>query len=148
MIITICILILAYTLKGKPIGELVEKVKDVEWKDIAQRIGDSVKAFCLKAGRKASLPLLTFYYVITDENTQVKDKALVYGALLYIISPLDLVPRKILGLLGVLDDAAVSVLVYKKISASVTPEIEKKVNATLSEWFGDDDNTKVGFVGE
>ena len=46
------------------------------------------------------------------------------------------VPRKVLGFLGILDDAAVIAYVYKKISSKITAEITNKVNDTLDQWFG------------
>lgn len=136
MIITICILIFTYTLIGKPIGKLTAKLKDVDWRGIANNIGESVKTFCLKTGKNISYPLLTFLYVMTDEDTSVTDKALVYGALLYIISPFDFIPRRIFHILGVLDDAAVATFILKKIYSSVTPKIRTKVEAIMIEWFG------------
>ena len=123
MIITICILILANTLLGKPVGKLVEKLKGIDWKGHAHSIWDSVKGFCISAGITVTYPLLTFYYIMTDENTSITDKALVYGALLYIISPFDLVPKRLLRVFGVWDDVAVAAFVFKKLSSSVTPEI-------------------------
>ena len=136
MIITICIIILAYALLGKPVDKLIEKLKDIDWKMHAHSIWDSVKTFCISAGITVTYPLLTFYYVMTDENTSITDKAMVYGALLYIISPFDLVPRRLLRVFGILDDVAVTAFVFKKISSSVTPEIRSKVEETIREWFG------------
>lgn len=136
MLFTIALLILAFSLAGKPIGKLVEKIKDVNWKDLADSAWTAIRNFGLKAGRTTCKPLLTFYYVMADDNTTTADKALVYGAILYIISPFDLVPRKILGVLGILDDAAVIAFVYKKIQDKITPEIEASVNTILDEWFG------------
>ena len=136
MITTILLLIVAYSILGKPIGKLVEKIKDVNWKDLADSAWTSIKTFGLKAGRTTCEPLLTFYYVMSCDETSIADKALVYGAILYIISPFDLIPRRALSLLGVLDDASVAALVIKKIQAKITPEIEAAVEATLDEWFG------------
>lgn len=136
MLFTIFLLIVAYSILGRPIGKLVEKVKDVNWKGLADSAWVSIKTFGLKAGRTSCKPLLTFYYVMSGDETSIADKALVYGAILYIISPFDLLPRKILGILGILDDAAVTVFVLKKIQDKITPEIEAEVNATLNDWFG------------
>ncbi len=135
MIITI-LLILAFSILGRPIGKLVEKLKDVDWNEFASNAWDSVKSFGLKAGRATCKPLLTFYYVMSAEDTSVGDKALIYGAILYIISPFDLLPRRILGFFGILDDVAVTAFVLKKINDKITPEIEASVEATLDEWFG------------
>ena len=138
MILSICSIILVYTLLKKPIGEFVDKLKDIDWPKTAHSIWNPVKKFCIKAGINISYPLLTFYYVLSDENTSISDKALVYGAILYILSPFDLVPRKVLRILGILDDVTFAIFIYKKISSSVTPEIMSKVKATIIEWFGNE----------
>lgn len=136
MLALIFLLILAYSFLGKPVGKLVGKVKNVNWGELASDAWNAIRAFGLKAGRVTCTPLLYFYYVMADWETTIGDKALIYGAILYIVSPFDILPRKILGLLGVVDDAAVTAFVYKKISDKITPEIEASVKATLNEWFG------------
>ena len=136
MLLTIALLILAYSLTGKSIDSLVCRIKNVNWKEKIDTVWTAIMEFGLKAGRTTCKPLLTFYYVMADENTTAADKALVYGAILYIVSPFDLIPRRVLSVLGVLDDAAVAALVIKKIQDKVTPEIEAAVEATLDEWFG------------
>lgn len=136
MLITIFLLILIYSLQGKPIDKLLNKVKDANWNELATKAWTTIRSFGLKAGRVACKPLLYFYYVLKDERTTLSDKALIYGAILYIASPFDLLPRRVLGLLGILDDAAVTAFVLKKIRRNITPEIESKVMATIEEWFG------------
>jgi len=49
---------------------------------------------------------------------------------------MDLIPRSVYKLLGVLDDGAAMLYVYKKIKDKITPEIMMKVEDTLNEWFG------------
>ena len=136
MIITLCILVLVYLIKGKPIDGLLQQLKDVDWKSKFIEIWDKLKTYALKAGRVATKPILTFYYVMQDSETTTLDKALIYGAIAYIVIPADLLPRKVLGLLGILDDAAVIAYVYKKISNKITAEITNKVEDTLDSWFG------------
>jgi len=136
MLIAIFLLILVCTIKGKPVGKLMDKVKDVNWSEITSSAWNGIRSFGRKAGRATCTPLLYFYYVMSAGDTTLSDKALIYGAILYIITPFDLLPRKVLGLLGVLDDAAVIAFVYKRISGRITPEIEAAVKATLDEWFG------------
>lgn len=136
MLLTIALLILVYSLTGKSIDNLVSRIKNVNWKVKADSVWTDIRNFGLKAGRTACRPLLTFYFVMSCDDTSIADKALVYGAILYIISPFDLIPRRALSLLGVLDDASVAALVIKKIQDKITPEIEAAVEATLDEWFG------------
>ena len=136
MIITLCILLLAYHLIGKPVGRLLERLRNVDWKTQFSQLWDKLKTYALQAGRVATKPILTFYYVMQDSETTTLDKALIYGAIAYIVIPADLLPRKVLGLLGILDDAAVIAYVYKKISNKITAEITNLVENTLDHWFG------------
>ena len=130
-----CITILAYWIFGKNIKGLVERVKNVDWTEKANALVDRLKPYALKVGRVDAKPLLQFYYVMTDERTSTLDRALIYGAIIYTISPLSLIPSAVYKLLGVLDEGAAMIYVYKKVKEMITPEIDSKVNATLDEWF-------------
>lgn len=136
MIITLCILLLAYHLIGKPVGRLLERLRNVDWKTQISQLWDKLKTYALKAGRVATKPILTFYYVMHQTETSTLEKALIYGAIAYIIIPSDLLPRRTLSILGILDDAAVIAYVYKKIYGKITIEITNKVEDTLDRWFG------------
>lgn len=136
MIITICILVLVYKIIGKPVGRLLERLRNVDWKTQFLLIWDKLKTYALKAGRVATKPILTFYYVMQDSETTTLEKALIYGAIAYIVIPADFLPRKVFSLLGILDDAVVIAYVYKKISNKITAEITNLVENTLDHWFG------------
>ena len=136
MIITLCILLLAYHLIGKPVGRLLDRLRNVDWKTQFALLWDKLKTYALRAGRVATKPILTFYHVMRDSETTILEKALIYGAIAYIVIPADFLPRKVLGLLGILDDAAVIAYVYKKISNKITAEITNLVENTLDHWFG------------
>ena len=136
MILTICILVLVYLMIGKPVDELLDELKQVDWKAKFAELWEKIKTYALKAGRVATKPILTFYHVMRDSETTTLEKALIYGAIAYIVIPADLLPRKVLGFLGILDDAAVIAYVYKKISNKITAEITNKVEDTLDQWFG------------
>lgn len=136
MLTVICITLLAYCILGKDIRSLMERIKEVDWKGKSRELFDKLRPYALKAGRVAAKPMLQFYYVMTDENTPTLDKALVYAAIIYTISPVSLIPSAVYKLLGVLDEGAAVLYVYKKIKDRITPEINAKVNETLNEWFG------------
>lgn len=136
MLTVICITLLAYCILGKDIRSLMERIKEVDWKGKSRELFDKLRPYALKAGRVAAKPMLQFYYVMTDENTPTLDKALVYAAIIYTISPVSLIPSAVYKLLGVLDEGAAVLYVYKKIKDRLTPEINAKVNETLNEWFG------------
>lgn len=136
MLTVICITLLAYCIMGKDIRSLLERIKEVDWKGKSKELFDKLRPYALKAGRVAARPMLQFYYVMTDENTPTLDKALVYAAIIYTISPVSLIPSAVYKLLGVLDEGAAVLYVYKKVKERITPEINVKVDDTLNEWFG------------
>ena len=136
MFITICILILAYSIMSKDISPLMERVKNIDWRGRIRGLTDTLRLWALKAGRAATRPLLQFYYVMDDDSTSVLDRVLIYGAIIYTIVPVDIIPRVVYKFLGVLDDGVVILYVYKKIKDKITPEINVKVEETLNAWFG------------
>ena len=136
MILTICILVLVYLMIGKPVDELLEQLKSTDWKSKFAHLWDKIKTYALRAGRVATKPILTFYYVMHQTETTTMEKALIYGAIAYIVIPSDLLPRCALGILGILDDAAVIAYVYNKVSNKVTAAIRNQVDTQLDEWFG------------
>lgn len=136
MLTVVCIMILAYCIMGKDIRSLLERVKDVDWREKAEALRDKLKPYSLKVGRIAAKPLLQFYYVMTDEQTSTLDRALIYAAIFYTISPISLIPSAVYKLLGVLDEGVAVIYVYRKIKDKITPEIDARVNRTLDDWFG------------
>ena len=132
----LCITILAYCILGKDIKALMEKVEDVDWKRKADEVMAWLKPYAVKVGRVAAKPMLQFYYVMTDEDTSTLDRILVYAAILYTISPVSLVPSAVYKVLGILDEGAAMMFVYKKVKERITPDIDNKVEQTLNEWFG------------
>ena len=136
LLITTCILILAYMVMDKDVKPLLKRVKNVDWRGKISTLMDKFRPWALKAGRAATRPLLQFYYVMDDENTSPLDRVLIYAAIIYTILPMDLLPSVIYKFLGILDDGVAMLYVYKKIKDKITPEIKAKVEDTLNEWFG------------
>lgn len=136
ILITTSLLVLAYLVLGKDVNSLMERINEVDLRSGIRALLDRLRPWALKAGRVASRPLLQFYYVMDDENTTTLDRVLIYGAIAYTILSMDLLPRSIYKLLGVLDDGVAMLFVYKKIKGKITPAINAKVEDTLNEWFG------------
>ena len=143
MFTTICFLILIYSILKRPVGWLIKKLEGVDWKGLAQDAWDKIVLYSKKAGRASTRVVLKFYYAMQDGELSTVEKALVYAGIIYIAVPGDLLPRRILGLLGVLDDVAVAAWIYKKIGDNITPVIERKVEETLDNWFGPEIVTEV-----
>ncbi len=136
MFTIICITILAYMIRGKDIKRLLARVKNVDWRDKINRIYIKLQPYALKVGRVAARPLLQFYYVMKDEKTSTLDRILIYAAIIYTISPVSLIPSAVFKFIGVLDEGAAVLYVYKKIKGKITPEINAQVDETLDQWFG------------
>ena len=136
MITTIVLMILFLSILKKPVGGLVSKLKGVDWKKLASDAWDKIASAYKRVGRSASRYALLFYYTLTEGSLSTLDKALLYAGIIYIAVPNDFLPLRVLGLIGLVDDAAVVAWVYNKIKKNVTPVIEAKVDATLDRWFG------------
>ena len=99
---------------------------------------DKVARIAKRAGAKLVYAALILYYTLQSDKVSKADKALIVGALGYMISPLDAVPDAI-PIVGLTDDLAVLVYVLKKVWVNVEPEIKDKARARLSKWFDEDE---------
>lgn len=89
---------------------------------------------CKKAGMKAIYYVLLLYYVLIDENTPLKHKGMIIGALGYFILPVDLIPDLLPGI-GFADDIAALTACLKAIHDNITPSVKKKAMQKLTDWF-------------
>lgn len=135
MITITLILIFVYILIGKDPKPLIDKLKNIDWEGFTSRLWFKIKTYAKQAGRIAAKPLLIFYYVLKEAPLTSKDKMLIYGCILYVITPINLIPQRVFHLLGVMDEATAIVLVIRKVRDKITPEIIAKANATIAEWF-------------
>lgn len=100
-------------------------------------IWDGMKSYAIKVGRVAARPVLLLYYVMRSEETPMKDKLTIFGALAYVILPVDLLNAKRLPLIGWIDEVVSLAVAYNRVKSSITPEIEQQVTNTLNNWFGE-----------
>ena len=134
--LTICILILFGLYFRKPIGELVEKLQDVEWQEKFSALWQHILPYAKKAGRATTKPLLQLFFVVAVSETTTLEKALIYGCIAYVVLPFSILPRAVFRFLGILDETAAVYFVYTKIKDKITPAINLKVETTLDAWFG------------
>ena len=114
-------------------------------RDFAEKISRIAK----RAGAKLVYAALILYYTLQSDKVSKKDKAIIIGALGYMISPLDAIPDAI-PIAGLTDDLAVLLYVLKKVWSDVDPEIQAKAKKRLSKWFDEDEIAEIGnlFEGE
>lgn len=134
--VAICIWILLALILNRPIGKLLIKLKDVDWKTHIATAREWIARYAKKAGRTATRPLLQWWFVMKDDNTTTLEKAMIYGAIAYIIVPNDLIPRRVFRFFGVLDDVAVAAWLYNKIESKLTQDMKDAVEDILDDWFG------------
>lgn len=72
------------------------------------------------------------YFAMLDPQTPLKARLIVLGALLYFVTPFDLVPDLLLGI-GFLDDASILAAAIASIRQSITPEHREAARRALSD---------------
>lgn len=96
-----------------------------------------------RAGAKMVYTALILYYTLESDKVSLKDKALIVGALGYLISPLDVIPDAI-PIAGLGDDLAVLLFVLKKVWGEVSEDVKAKAQDKLKKWFDEDDYQAIG----
>ena len=99
---------------------------------------DKIARSAKRSGAKLVYAALILYYTLQSDKVSVKDKAIIIGALGYLISPLDVVPDAI-PIAGLGDDLAVLMYVVHKVWAEVSDEVKEKAHAKLAQWFDEDE---------
>ncbi len=102
--------------------------------DFVEKISNIAK----RAGAKLVYAALILYYTLQSDKVSTANKALIIGALGYMISPLDVIPDAI-PIAGLTDDLAVLLFVLKKVWTDVDPDIQTKAKEKLSKWFDEDE---------
>ena len=99
---------------------------------------EKISRIAKRAGAKLVYAALILYYTLQSDKVSAANKALIIGALGYMISPLDVIPDAI-PIAGLTDDLAVLLFVLKKVWTDVDPDIQQKAKERLSKWFDDDE---------
>lgn len=116
---------------------VVNFFKNIDYDKIMSHTGlffEQIKKKSVNGSVETTKMMLELYYVMMDEKTSSLNKVIIGGAFAYQFLPNDFMPRDEYGVLGLLDNAAVMLLAYKRVKKCVTPEIAKKVEDTLREW--------------
>ncbi|RRC97481.1 YkvA family protein [Prevotella sp. OH937_COT-195] len=99
---------------------------------------EKVQRIAKRAGSKLVYGSLLLYYTIQSDKVSRTDKAIIIGALGYLISPLDVMPDAI-PIVGLADDMAVLVYVLKKVWSLISDEAREKAKEKMSQWFDEDE---------
>lgn len=99
---------------------------------------EKISRIAKRAGAKLVYASLILYYTLQSDKVSVKDKAIIIGALGYLISPLDVIPDAI-PIAGLGDDLAVLIYVLNKVWGDVSEDVKEKGKSKLSKWFDEDE---------
>ena len=106
---------------------------------------EKISTVAKRAGAKFVYAALILFYTLEIDKVSIKDKAIIIGALGYLISPLDLVPDAI-PIAGLGDDLAVLIYVLRKVWGDVSEEVKAKAHDKLSKWFDEDEITEANDI--
>ena len=103
---------------------------------------EKISRIAKRAGSKLVYVALVLFYTLQSKEVSLKDKAIIVGALGYLISPLDVIPDAI-PIVGLSEDLTVLMYVINKIWADVPDDVKTKARTKLSEWFDEDELAEV-----
>ena len=103
---------------------------------------EKISRIAKRAGAKLVYVALILYYTLQSDKVSVKDKAIIIGALGYLISPLDVIPDAI-PIAGLGDDLAVLVYVLQKVWVDVNEDVKMKTKEKLKKWFDEDEMDEI-----
>ena len=106
---------------------------------------EKISRIAKRAGAKLVYAALILYYTLQSDKVSKADKAIIIGALGYMISPLDVIPDAI-PIAGLTDDLAVLLYVLKKVWTGIDPEIVEQAKSKLSRWFDEDEIAEMGDI--
>lgn len=103
---------------------------------------EKISRIAKRAGAKLVYAALILFYTLQSDKISTKDKAIIIGALGYMISPIDVIPDAI-PIAGLTDDMAVLLYVLKKVWVDVDPEVKDRARQRLLKWFDDEEIAEI-----
>ena len=101
---------------------------------------DKIKKYAFKMGVKPLYISLLLYYSIPKAS--FIDKAIIFGSLGFLISPLDLILDTI-PVVGIMDDIGVLMFAYYRVKSNIDDEIRNKAKEKLISIFGKFDENEI-----
>ncbi|MDQ0918874.1 YkvA family protein [Paenibacillus sp. V4I5] len=90
-----------------------------------------------KAGSKVIYSGLLLFYAVESPKTPLRAKVQIYGALGYLILPLDILPD-LLPIVGYVDDLSALGLALASVARSIDDDVKRKAKNKLRDFLGDD----------
>ena len=103
---------------------------------------EKISRIAKRAGAKLVYAALILYNTLQSDKVSKTDKAIIIGALGYMISPLDVIPDAI-PIAGLTDDLAVLLYVLKKVWTDIDPAIMDQAKKRLTKWFDEEEIAEI-----
>ncbi|MBP1157626.1 MULTISPECIES: YkvA family protein [unclassified Paenibacillus] len=101
------------------------------------RLWSKLGKYAKDAGMKVVYSGLLLYYALESPRIPLKAKIQIYGALGYLILPLDIVPD-ILPVVGYVDDLGALMLAVGAVAMNMDHDVKQKAKNKLKDFFGED----------
>lgn len=117
--------------------------ENVEFSDYENNFSDSgfwakMKKIVSKAGSKVIYAALRLYYAAQSDDTPVWAKSVIYGALGYLILPIDMIPDTI-PVIGLTDDFALITAALATVAVHITADVNRQARDKMKTWFGNEE---------
>ncbi|CAM3049570.1 YkvA family protein [Vibrio diazotrophicus] len=93
-----------------------------------------LKKYAKTIGEELVEKVLQLYYALESDKCSAKHKTIIYGALAYLVSPIDAIPD-LTPVLGYTDDMGVVAAALAAVSMCIDEEVKEKAKNKLKEWF-------------
>ncbi|WP_432785933.1 hypothetical protein AAEX37_00056 [Oligella sp. MSHR50489EDL] len=100
-----------------------------------QNLLKKIANIALRAGKPIIEKTLQLFYATQSPATPAWAKRVIYGALAYLVLPIDAIPDY-LPAVGFTDDLGVITAALTTVAGYITPEIKAKSKAKIAQWFG------------
>ena len=97
---------------------------------------EKMKSHAIHAGAAVVYAALQLYYTMVSGRVSLREKAIIAGALGYLILPTDLIPDFLPGL-GYADDISALMTVFNRVKVNVDDDIRTKARQKTTELMGD-----------
>lgn len=102
----------------------------------AENLWEKIKEHAKIIGCEGIRNTLRLFYALDNPLMPLKMKMVIYGALGYFISPLDVIPD-VIPAVGFTDDIGVLAAAVAMAAFFIDAEVKAKADAKLADWFGE-----------
>ena len=95
---------------------------------------DKLKSYAKTIGGVGVYTALILYYLLEDERTPIAQRAIIMGALGYLILPLDLIPDMIMGV-GFTDDLGALYAALQAVKVHLNEDHFERAKKKYKTWF-------------